>query len=59
MFLVAEGASADVVTDWNQVYLDTIRATDGPPCPISRAKAASRISRRRSREPVLRTLDVL
>lgn len=34
------GASrADVVIDWNNVLLDTIRATGGPPCPISRASA--------------------
>src|SRR5262245_33126152 len=32
-------ASADVVIDWNKVWLDTIRATGGGPCPISRAGA--------------------
>jgi membrane-associated phospholipid phosphatase len=32
-------ARADMVTDWNDVYLETIRATGGPPCPISRAGA--------------------
>jgi membrane-associated phospholipid phosphatase len=35
----AGGAAADVVTDWNNVWLDTIRATGGGPCPISRAGA--------------------
>ena len=29
--------ASDVVIDWNNVLLDTIRATGGPPCPISRA----------------------
>jgi len=32
-------ASADVVTDWNNVWLDAVRATGGGPCPISRAGA--------------------
>ena len=32
-------SAADVVVDWNNVLLDTIRATGGPPCPISRAHA--------------------
>ena len=32
-------SAADVVVDWNNVLLDTIRATGGPPCPISRAQA--------------------
>ena len=32
-------AHADVVTDWNNVWLDTVRATGGGPCPISRAGA--------------------
>ena len=31
--------AADVVIDWNNVLLDTIRATGGPPCPISRTQA--------------------
>ena len=44
MVLVTEGASADVVTDWNQVYLDTIRAIGGPPCPISRAGAMMHVA---------------
>jgi hypothetical protein len=30
---------ADVIVDWNNVFLDTIRATGGPPCPIARAAA--------------------
>ncbi len=29
----------DVVVIWNNVLLDTIRATGGPPCPISRTTA--------------------
>ena len=32
-------SAADVVVDWNNVLLDTIRATGGPPCPISRTTA--------------------
>lgn len=32
-------SAADVVVDWNNVLLDTIRATGGPPCPISRTQA--------------------
>ena len=32
-------ASADVVTDWNSIWLDCIRATGGPPTPIARAGA--------------------
>jgi hypothetical protein len=32
-------AQPDVVTDWNNVWLDTVRATGGGPCPISRAGA--------------------
>ncbi len=31
--------ASDVVIDWNNVLLDTIRATGGPPCPISRTQA--------------------
>jgi hypothetical protein len=30
---------ADVVTDWNTMYIEAIRQTGGPPCPISRAGA--------------------
>jgi len=32
-------SAADVVVAWNNVLLDTIRATGGPPCPISRTHA--------------------
>lgn len=32
-------SAADVVVDWNNVLLETIRATGGPPCPISRTQA--------------------
>ena len=35
----AQATAADVVVDWNNVLLDTIRATGGPPCPISRTQA--------------------
>jgi hypothetical protein len=40
LVLAASTASAlggDVITNWNNVYLDTIRATGGAPCPISRS----------------------
>lgn len=32
-------ASADIVTDWNTVFLDSVRAIGGPPCPIARSGA--------------------
>ena len=32
-------AQTDVVAEWNNVWLDTVRATGGGPCPISRAGA--------------------
>lgn len=35
----AASASADVIDGWHNVYLDTIRATGGPPGPISRSGA--------------------
>jgi hypothetical protein len=36
---VVSAAHADVVTDWNGAWLQAIRATGGPPCPIARAGA--------------------
>jgi len=30
---------ADVITQWNGEWLDTIRAVGGPPCPIARSQA--------------------
>lgn len=30
---------ADVVTEWNDEWLDTIRAVGGPPCPLSRSQS--------------------
>src|SRR5438477_1100812 len=39
MLAGAGAAYGDVVVDWNNVYLETIRATGGPPCPIARAGA--------------------
>lgn len=35
----ASSARADFITEWVDVWLDTIRATGGPPCPISRNQA--------------------
>ena len=32
----ATSVSADVVTDWNQTYLEAVRVNGGPPCPASR-----------------------
>lgn len=32
----AGAASADVVLDWNQIYIQSIREAGGPPCPNSR-----------------------
>jgi hypothetical protein len=37
--LTGVGVAQNVVTDWNNVWLDTVRATGGGPCPISRAGA--------------------
>jgi hypothetical protein len=37
--LGAAPAPADVVTDWNTIWLDCVRANGGPPCPIARAGA--------------------
>lgn len=37
-------ARADVVTDWNNVLLDTIRAVGGGPCPISRSDAMMHVA---------------
>ncbi len=39
MMSATQVTAADVVVDWNNVLLDTIRATGGPPCPISRTQA--------------------
>jgi membrane-associated phospholipid phosphatase len=36
---LAAATRADVIIDWNNVYIDTIRAVGGPPCPIARAGA--------------------
>lgn len=35
--LIAASAHADTVTEWNAIWLDCVRATGGPPCPIARA----------------------
>ena len=37
--LLFTAAQADTVTEWNSVWLDCVRATGGPPCPIARAGA--------------------
>jgi hypothetical protein len=37
-------ASADVVTDWNSVFIETIRVVGGPPCPIARSGAMMHIA---------------
>jgi len=39
LVLGAASGRADVVTDWNTIWLDCVRATGGPPCPIARAGA--------------------
>jgi hypothetical protein len=40
MFLLVPAVlHADVVTDWNNHWLDCVRAIGGPPCPIARAGA--------------------
>lgn len=43
--MVAVGtARADVVTEWNTVYLQTARAIGGPPCPLARAVAMMHVA---------------
>lgn len=37
-------ARADVVTDWNTIYIDTVRAVGGPPCPLSRSAAIMHVA---------------
>jgi membrane-associated phospholipid phosphatase len=37
-------AHGDVVINWNNVYLENIRATGGPPCPIARAGAMMHVA---------------
>ena len=37
-------ARADVVTEWNTVYIQTARAVGGPPCPLARAAAMMHVA---------------
>jgi hypothetical protein len=39
LLAAAPTARADVIIDWNNLYIDTIRAVGGPPCPITRTGA--------------------
>ncbi|MCE5280266.1 MAG: vanadium-dependent haloperoxidase [Planctomycetaceae bacterium] len=39
VLICAQAVRADAVLDWNNVWLDMIRATGGPPAPVSRAGA--------------------
>lgn len=39
LVVLAQPVRADMVTDWNEVFIDTVRITGGPPCPISRSAA--------------------
>jgi hypothetical protein len=41
---VAGAAQADIVTDWNDVWLDAVRTTGGGPCQISRNGAIVAVS---------------
>ncbi len=41
---ITGAATADVVTHWNEVLQDMIRATGGPPCPIGRAVAMTQLA---------------
>lgn len=36
---VGSAVRADVITQWNSEWLDTIRAVGGPPCPLARSQA--------------------
>ncbi|MCC6319904.1 MAG: phosphatase PAP2 family protein [Phycisphaerales bacterium] len=56
---------ADVVTDWNEQWLDTIRAVGGGPCPLARNQAIVFVSMfeainsiNRKAEPYLGYVDV-
>jgi hypothetical protein len=40
----ASSVKADVVTEWNTIYLNTARAVGGPPCPLSRSAALMHIA---------------
>lgn len=40
----ASSARADVVTDWDTEYLDTVRVVGGPPCPLARAAACMHVA---------------
>ncbi|MBX3406829.1 MAG: phosphatase PAP2 family protein [Phycisphaeraceae bacterium] len=58
-------AKADIVTDWNNVWIETIRATGGGPCPITRNGALLHVaiydavnSIRRTHEPFFGFIDV-
>lgn len=42
--LASSVARADVVTDWNTIYIDTARAVGGPPCPLSRSAAMMHVA---------------
>lgn len=42
--LCVSTSNADVVTDWNTVYLDTVRVVGGPPCPLARAAAMMHVA---------------
>ena len=33
--VATSAAQADVLTEWNEEWLDTIRAVGGPPCPLA------------------------
>lgn len=37
-------ARADIVTDWNDIYLDTVRAVGGAPCPLARSGAMMHVA---------------
>ena len=37
-------ARADVVTEWNTIYIQTVRAVGGPPCPLSRSGAMMHVA---------------
>lgn len=66
LVLASAGAlRADVITDWNDEWLDTIRAVGGPPCPLARNQAILFVaiyeavnSINRKNEPYLDYVDV-
>lgn len=64
LLAVSAAAQADVVTQWHDVYIETVRAVGGAPCPMTRTAAMMYTSMydavnsiERTHEPYLVSLD--